>query len=485
MCSKYFSIIKLCFFIALALFVISANAKNSSSVVTLREAILIALRYNPNVDGAEIQRVVDKFNVLSAFWAYEPHYQMIGTANYTSSVSAGAKTESNNFNLSPSATLLTPLGTVATLTSSNPITQTTGQPHFYNPAVTFSVNQPLLQGFGPNIALAPLHLSENQECNARLAFKNTIMQTITTIIGQYVGVVQAQNSIKSQILSLQNAVATLKQQEAYLKTGRIAATNLVEFQVSVANQQLSLQQLEVALIQQKRLFLISLGIDPNADIAVTDSIKFDDYLPPLKEGICLAYRYNIAYQQELIALKNAKIAVALAEDQQKWILNLSASRTQGGGSGGPPNGGLDSLTNGLNSNTSVGLNLLIPIDNLNIRKILVQAKVASRQEFIRYAALRRQIINDVTNAYATVENQKQQIVQAKRAVDLAQQSLDIANIKLRFGRITPFEVSTLQLNLISSQLTYINTVATYYTNVALLDQIIGITLDRWHIQVRY
>ena len=65
------------------------------------------------------------------------------------------------------------------------------------------------------------------------------------------------------------------------------------------------------------------------------------------------------------------------------------------------------------------------------------------------------------------------------------QTEDYANAKLKYGKVSAFEASTLQTNLLTAQVSYINTMTAYVTNLATLDQTIGITLDRWHVKLTY
>lgn len=479
--------IRLFFGIVILFFSLNLYAEKKEPVVlTLREAILIALRYNPQIQSGEVQRVLDKFALRVAFWNFEPQYNINGAAGYTKSVSSGTLSENDTQSLTPTVSLLTPLGGTVTLGMPNNVSHTAGSTRFYNPAATVGITQPLLRGFGPDVALAPLHQSEIQELLARLTLKNTIMTTTTSVISQYAAVAQAQNSLIAQQISVKNAIDILNNQRGYLKAGRIAPADLVQYEANVSAQELSLQQTEVTLVQQKRILLILLGIDPETPVSTTKSIGFtNDTLLPLEECIRLALQFNIPYQQALLAIKSAQINLTLGQNQQLPILNLTASRTQGGGSGGSPNSGLPSLVNGANSNTTLGLAFTIPIGNLQLKQTLEQAKINLRQQYIALAQAKRQVINDVTTAYYTVVNQKQQIIQAKQAQDLAQQTLFIADAKLKYGRVTPFEVSTLQTNLITQQLAYINTISAYYTSLATLDLVVGTTLDRWHICLRY
>lgn len=464
----------------------SANIfAEQAPLMTLKEAILLSLRFNPSVQTGELQRVLDKYTLRVAQWAFEPQYSLTGSATYAHGTSNGVKSESDSENLTPGASILTPIGTKLSVQSPNTLSHTANNASYYNPAVTFSLTQPLLQGSGSDVVLGPLHNAEYTAQIAALNFKNTVITGVTNVISQYALVANAQLSIKTSKLSLENANATLKQQEAYLKIGRIAPADLSQSQATVASQLLSLQQQEVSLLQQKKQLLVTLGIDPNLPFSVTDEVKFDDTLPSLNECVRLGLENNITYLNAVTAVKQAKITLLLAQDQQRWVLNLTASRTQGAGTGGSPNSGLSSLTNGNNNNTSVALNLTVPIDNLTLKQTLATAKVGLDNANINLETQKRSVVNSVTTAYNTVINQKQQIKQAETSVMFAQQTLDTAQVKLKYGKVSAFEVSTLQNNLLTAQIAYINTVTAYYTNLATLDQTMGTTLDRWKIQLKY
>jgi hypothetical protein len=65
-------------------------AINKPLYLSLHDAILLSLRFSPVVQGAEIQRVVDKFNLAVAKNQFEFQYALTGLANQTNSVSNGS-----------------------------------------------------------------------------------------------------------------------------------------------------------------------------------------------------------------------------------------------------------------------------------------------------------------------------------------------------------------------------------------------------------
>ncbi|MDX1900495.1 MAG: TolC family protein [Gammaproteobacteria bacterium] len=452
--------------------------------LTLRDAILLAMRFNPNIQSADLQRVVDRINLEAAQWAFQVQYNVTGSATYANGVTNGVGGESDTETIGPQATLLTPIGTQLGVQLAPTWSHTAGQSRYFNPTLQLNLTQPLLRGSRPDVVLAPLHTAENQEMIARLTFKNNLMQSVTDVISAWLSLIQAQNSLKVQRLSLDNSLATLNQQKAFLHAGRIAPTDLVQFDATVANQQLLLEQQDIAVGQQQRQLLITLGLNPDLPIHISNDLTLPGKtFPTLDESIQTALKNNVQYRQAEMTLRQNEISVLTAEDNARWQLNLTATRTFGG-PGLSSSSGFNGLFNGSNDNLSVGLNLTVPIDNLSLKQAVVQAKIGLRQQKIAIEQAKRQLTSDVINTWNTVNSQKKQIDQARTAVELARQSLKIAETKLKFGKVTPFEVSTLQSNLTTQEITYINVKIGYVNNLARLDQMIGETLDRWGLRLR-
>jgi outer membrane protein TolC len=455
--------------------------------LTLDEAILIALRYNPAVRSAELQRILDKFNLRVSENKFELQYALTGGASYQNAVAGGAHSQSDSFNLQPGVSVLTAPGAKFSVTSNNPFAHgnSTGTRRFYNPSVTFEVDQPLMRNFGSDVTLAPLYTARDNELVAQLTLKTALITAITNVISQYITVMSDQNTIQSQQLSIASSVATYKQQQAMVKAGRTAAADLVQTEANIASGQSTLQGDRIQLQQDQLTLLNTLGLDPSTTFTLPNQVKMDETTPTLAKSIQIALLNNIAYQTALINLRVTERALLVAKDAQRWQLDLTAKRVQGGGSGGYPNTGVVSLTNSQNASSSIGLTLNIPIHDLSRQQQMISAKIALDQARISLAALKYTTENTVKTSYNNLLAQQRQFVLDQQAIKLAQQSLDIALVKLKYGRVTSFEVSSLQNNVTTAQLNYITHQTNYITTLANFDQELGTSLDRWDIKVKY
>ncbi len=126
---------------------------NKKHYLSLREAILLSLRYNPNIQNAELDRIVQRYQLRLAHNEFELQYALGGTAaiertHYTGAGNATTK----SYIATPEINLKTKTGTEVKLNMDNTI-QSYGN---YNPLLNLSLTQPLLRGFGRSVTEANL-----------------------------------------------------------------------------------------------------------------------------------------------------------------------------------------------------------------------------------------------------------------------------------------------------------------------------------------
>lgn len=456
-------------------------------VLTLKEAILLALRTNPNVRSGEIQRISDKFALEVAHNQFEPQYQF--TTNVT--FAPGSQPQ---YTVAPQASLLTPLGTQLQVSVNQNFLNTAGT----GSSITASATQPLLRGFGPKVTMAPLVQAEYSESVAQLNLKNTIMTTITTVIQNYYTLVQAYNSLDVDKMALQNSLAMLQQYRVKIKAGQMAPLELAPQESQVASQELQVTQDQNAIQQAQQALFITLGINPNSQLEIDRTIKVEDLkIPDLATSTDLALENNIAYLQAMYQLKTDQVQTFVAKDQQRWQLNLVASKViipNNGGTGGAVvpitttgTGGTTAVTvgNAIPSGDSVQLNLNIPIDDKQLQQQLVNAEVALDQQKIQVHQTKIETTSNVLNFIQTLNFQVQQIEQAEEQVKYAQQAFNIEEIKLSYGRSTVLNVTQLRTTLTQAKQSLIAQQITYLNTLAQFEQTLGTSLDKWNIQVYY
>jgi outer membrane protein TolC len=461
--------------------------------LTLKEAIILSLRYNQNIQSAELQRVVDKFSVAVARNQFEFQYALGATANASQSVSGGGPVNvSRNFDVVPGISKKSIYGTRYNLIMNNPVSfsGTEGMPktqgYLYAPSLALNVTHPILQGSGRAVTEAALNQSLIANEQAKLNLKNIVMTQVTLIIQDYWAVVGAENALIVGKAALKMAEDTVIQNAVRIRIGFISPSENVQAEAAVASQKLQVARDINTLTLAKLALLRDIGLPSTTKIMVDSSIGSDNIpYPKGEEAKRILFENNISYLQAILSLKSSQISLLVAEDQQRWVLNLTGSIVQGAGSGIGPNGGIPSLFNGLNYNRNLGLALTVPIDNLSVQQTIVNAKVAYTQLKLNTQQLKLNLEIQLIGALENLSIVFQQIGLAKKSEQLAKQSYLDASKKATFGQASMFEVTTLQNSLISAQIQTISSEISYLINIANYQQTLGITLDIWKIKLVY
>jgi outer membrane protein len=457
------------------------STSTHDKLLTINEAVLLALRNNPDVRNAKLQRIVDKFALEVAHNEFEPQYTLTGSANYGTG-------QTGNYAVTPGVSLKTPYGTEFGLNVANTIAQNG------NTAVgTVTVTQPLLQGLGRAVTQANLFAALQNEKNNKLALKDKVSSTVVTVVQAYYQLVGDYNNLKTNQLSLQNSQTTLNQTQLKIKAGKSPRTDEIQQASSVATQQVDLEQVYNRIQQDYQNLLVVLGLDPTSHLTVDKNIILDNSpLPTLQESINTALINNISYQQTLNTYKVTERQLLVAHGAQKWQLNLQASASRqisgNNGEGVADNSAtpLNPIINvpaptGSGTNKTVSLNLTIPIDDVSAKQQLVNAQIGLQQATISLEQAKRQLVSTVTNDHQNLISLRQQIKLSENSVALARQSLAIEQMKYNYGRSTPIEVNQLQTNLTEQELDLTGQKIQYLNALQQFYQELGTTLDKWDI----
>ena len=466
----------------------TASSDASKTTMTVSDAILLALRYNPNVQSAEIQRVSDKYALRVAHNEFEWQYTLTGQAAYNTSRNTSSfapddtrSTSTKSTELSALARIKTGLGTEYSVTSRNPTTNGN-----YNPTLEFNIVQPLLRGFGPAVAKAPLYNAADQAIIDKLSLRSTLINTVSSVVNSYLKIIQEQYNVHTAQLAVDSYKKTIDLDNALIEAGRKSPTDVIQAKADLASEKVRLQNTKNQVINDHLTFLNLLGLPDNTPFNIpsdTPPIKKSPY--SVEEAYNIALKNNISYQVALLNLKILKRNLIVAKDNSRMALDLRANATTGGNAGTAYNTGLDNLYNNKNSSVNVELNLDIPINNYSLKQAVVNAQVALDKATISLVQQKRELRTTIVNDITNLNYQLEQIDLAKNALELQQKSQRILEEKLKFGLVSIFEITSRQRDLDLARDTLINSKISYWNSLIQFYADIGTTLDFWHISVRY
>jgi len=458
-----------------------AASQKPGKELTLREAILLALRYNPDIQTAEIQRVVDKFSLRTAENEFELQYALTGNVNQTFTRTAGDSSNSRTSQFTPVISRKGEYGTDVSVTMNNPTTD-----GIYNPGIDLSLTQPLVRGFGKDVVTADLYSAEESEKRNKLNLRSTLIQTIVSVINAYRQYVIDQNNVVIQQLSVKDYGETIKMDEALIKAGRKAPSDVLQSKADYTQALFDLRQAENSAETSRLELLNTIGLPPETKINVPTDIEVcKDETPDLEKAYDIAMKNNIDYLSSTINVKIDQRDLLVAKDNNRMQLNFNMDASTGNGSGTSPNSGLRSLTNNKNTNLSFQLDLDVPIDDYSLKSAIVSAKATLETDRINLANTARQLKLTVAQDLDTVKANYDNIKTSKTALDLQQQSQDILRAKLKYGLVSTFEVITRQQDLDTARVQYVQTKINYLTSLTQLYTDMGIILERWNVKPRY
>jgi outer membrane protein len=446
--------------------------------LSLNEAIALALRNNPQIRSATLQRVVDKFVLEVARNQFLPQYSFDTSATYSN----GTKPF---YSSNPQTTLETIYGTKIGLGLQDQVNA--GR----ETAAVFEVIQPLLRGGGPQVTQVGYRTTLEEEVINRLNFKDRIMTTITNVVQAYYKLEQDHNNITIDEVSLLEANSLLRASQLRVKAGKLAATELVQQQARLANLKMAVTSDRNTLVQDYRALLILLGLDPRSRLIINDAITIYAHALPLpEEAIRIAMCNNIDYQRSLSKLKQLELALVAAKNAQRWKLDLIGRAQQQlirNKQFAPVNiNQIDAIGNAVpGEERTLVINLNIPIHDVNRKQELVRAKIALQQFQLEIETQKQQLIAAVLNSLQNLTSQLDKIKLAEEAVTYSKQSVVIANKKFLYGRTTMFEVTSLQQSLTLQQIGLITEKISYLNNETNFDKLLGVSLDKWCIRVIY
>jgi len=365
-----------------------------------------------------------------------------------------------------SATTLTPMGTQLEL-AIDPLD---------NQPLQLTVRQPLLRGFGPRINMAPVNQARLTEERNQLELEQQTIITITQAVTGYTDLIQQQEAVSIQEQALerrQNQYAIIA---ALVEAGRRPRVDLVEAEGNIANAERDLQNARRQLSQANTNLLNLIGSDtPLQFVASLEDVEqwytaALEQVPRLNAPTLLetAYQQRPDYRSAQLAIAVQQISLDIANDNQRWQLDLEGRGRLGN-----------------ESEASMGLVLTRRFGNESLDTELRRSQVNVLQQENRLAQLTTTIRNEVTNRLEDVRSNQLRVEAARRATEAARIQLEGDREKFRRGRggVTLLDLIQREEALVNTQNAQLEAEIALLNSLTFLEQAVGLTLRTWESQV--
>jgi outer membrane protein len=406
------------------------------------------------------------------------------------------------------------------VTTNNPISLLTPE---LGSNFQFRLTQNLLQGFGslPNTRF--IRIAKNNREISDVAFRLQVITTVDQIENMYWDLVYAYENVRVQQESLTYAQKALDDSKRQAQVGTVPPIQVVSAQSTVATgqQNLIIAQNNLQLQQLLMKNALSRSIeDPvlaEADVIPTSIMQIpqQEAVIPIQDLINDALQHRAELVESRIDLNSRGINTKAVRNAM--LPTLDAFAYYGGsGVGGninaalpqcsatittgcydlghvpPPfaNGGpvgyggtLNQLVNSTAPDKGVGLSLNIPLRNRLAQSNQIRAELEYRQAQVRQHQLENQVRIEVRNAQFDVRQNRAAVQAAQSAVDLARQTLDAEQQKLKVGLTTQTAILQDASTLTASESNLVSAKAAYEKSSIELDRATGLLLDHAGIDV--
>ena len=378
----------------------------------------------------------------------------------------------------------------------------------------FTIQQPLLSGFGLQSNARFLRIAKNNREISDVAFRLQVVTTVTQIENIYWDLVNAYEDVKVKQQSVDLANKLLSDTQKQVQIGTLAPIEIVnvQSQLATSKQDLIVSQTNLQLQQLLMLNAVSRNLsDPvlaSAPVVPTDTMELPVVEPvvPTQDLIADALSHRAELAESRIDLTNRNINQKSARNAQ--LPSVSAFAWYGTAAiAGPQNPLSNCLINGNQFGCSppfattgysdalstmfggdfpdyaVGFNVNIPILNRSAQADQVRSELEYRQAEMRLQQQQNQIRIEVRNAQFTVQQNRARVDAANAAVALANQTLDAEQKKYALGTSTSYNVLQAQRDLAQAESNLVTARAAYEKSRVELDRATGLTLTRLGIEI--
>jgi outer membrane protein TolC len=389
---------------------------------------------------------------------------------------------------------------------------TTQKNTLYNPDVTsrlsIGVNQPLLAGFGflPNKRF--IMVANNNRKTAREVFLQQVIASVAQLENAYYDLAAFQLNVQVTAKSLAAVNELLEETKKQQELGTLAHLDVVtaESQVAASRRDLIVAQTNLQIQETTLKQLLSKKGDPALDSA---TIVLTDGMPEPREAdvpaVTTALTTAMSNRSELreagTNLENQDIGIKYAKNNMLPSASVFGLYAASGLQGNTPLipgvttpsttpvvtggavGSLGQVFSAAYPETAYGVSVGASIRNRSAQADTIRAQLERNQLEVQLQSTRNQIRLAVQQARITLIQGKEQVAAAREATRLAQASLEAERIKLRNGLSTSYNVVLKERDLVTAQYAEVQAVDAYSKALVAMDQSMGITLERNHIEL--
>lgn len=466
---------------------LEASSDTETMILTLPDAISIALRQSPEITAAK---------------------QGLELAMSRLRESQGNTGPKISIQASGQGTLIPLSKEVSTSSAGSSMTVTASQ----------SLQGVMAKPF--SVGLSPQELSEINLQEAELDFAKTEQKVVLDTISAYLNVIKAQQLRDLTGVNIEKTERLLEEVETKLDLGLATQLDLMRTQNQLDQAKFNLMKAEDSLASAKRSFALMLGFPPETEFRLTDpsevlealQIKVDKYdgyeldklvaialesriemiqadlsclkaeasIETVKRSLKPSVNLYANYSHQDVSSFSASASLNLSTGDAGWNMSLSSRGSSGQSPDRDFSQGATSLQNpdaGFlpKSSSSVGFNVAFSLwDGGVAEEKLKQAELSLKAQEIARDRQRQAIIEEVYQASTTVKHARINLELARKTVLEAKDFLEVTEARFEMGVAVVTEVIDAAQSLSQAESGVVDALFDYYLAQARLEKAIGL-----------
>ena len=466
----------------------------AAGVMTLEDAIRLALANNQRIKVSSYNPQIANANVLTQYGRFDPSFNF--ARSYSESETPGTitppgarpLTKTDNYSLTMDG--LMPGGLVYSIggTAENQRGTFNGFTDSYATFGGVTATQPLLRGFGFGANLADLRVAKANRGISNWQHRQTVIDTVYSVIFVYNNLQEARDSVRIARLSRDNAAQLLDENEKRHKVGDISDADVTQAHARVANREENILTAERSVHDLENQLRLLIG-EKNFPLD-GPALPMAVLAPAPEYHVDLAADLKSAYDQRP-DYQGARLGVTISRANNSAAWNALLPRLDFVGSYGY--GGLDPNFQTARTQVrsedarvySIGMVVSVPLTFAEGRGRARAAKLTLRQSEAYLAQLETDIALSVTAAAGQIETTKQRVAATRLAFQLQSEVLVNEQKKYKAGTngTSTFFVLQEQETLASVQYDYSHALADQRRATATYDRELGRTLEQYHLTI--
>ena len=469
----------------------SCRAEGSGSPLTLEDAIRMALERNKVLRVTSFDRGISRALLLEARGQFEP--SLVLNRNFTETqfttslgpipVSDNTKTDSYSAGVQG----LLPIGTQYNIYGSTIEVRDNynGINRNYQTFGGFQVTQPLLKGFGFSANLANVRVAKANRSISDLTYRQSAIDTVTNVIVAYSNLQLAHDQLTSAEKARAQARELLSENEKSYAIGSISQSDVITSRAYAAQYEESILIAERAVRDAQNSLRELIGDEvflEDEPLFTLAPVDIPEVTVDRRRDLERALLLRPDYQQQRLLIAKDRISESSAVNgllpQVDFVggygyngsaYTFAASRQM--------------VQDHQNPSVSAGLTVTIPLAFAVGRGTLRAAKLQRAQAEEDLHRLEADIAVAVANADGQIETTRKRVLADRAAYALARQALEAEEKKKKAGTSSTLAVAQQQSFVVNMESSISYALAAERQAVAVYDQVLGATLERYHIKL--